>query len=50
MSLDIILRVGGLRANFAADFSTVPFSVGLENRDIEIPPIQSCVMEAPPSF
>lgn len=38
MSLNITLRVGGLRLNFAADFSPVPLSAGLGNRDIEIPP------------
>lgn len=37
MSLTIVLRVGGLRANFAADFSSVPLAAGLENRDTEIP-------------
>lgn len=46
----ISLKVGGLRANFTADFSHVPLSVGLENRDTGIPSVQSCVMETPPSF
>lgn len=50
MSLTIVLRVGGLRANFAADFSSVPLAAGLENRDTEIPPPPLVLHDADISF